>query len=478
MNSIKNNFIYSCIYQLVNICVPLVTTPYISRVLGADGVGVYSYSYSIAQLFSIFILLGLNNYGNREVASVRDDKEQLSKTFWSIYCLQFILGIMVSFAYYSYCIMISDDIIPAMILGMYVISTCFDVNWLYFGIEKFKFISVRNVIIKLINAVSIFLFVKSKEDVLIYCLIMGIGFIATQFSLWPYIIKNIKPTKLVSKDIIKHLKPNCVLFITVIAVNVYKYMDKVMLGAMSSYEQVGYYELSEKVISIPTALVTALGTVMLPRASYLAANGNRENNTLIEKSIVFAMLFSTSTSFGLMAISKDFIPLFYGDGYGECVALFVVLLPSSIFLAFANVIRTQYLLPHNMDKCYVISAVIGAIVNVLVNSTLIPLYGSVGAGIGTTLAEFSVCFYQTYSVKRNINIKKLINNAIPYVISGIVMFIFVFMMDLKNNVYILILIKIIVGVVIYFAVLFVVLKLTKRTPREMIAMFFDKERSM
>lgn len=472
MNSIKSNFLYSCIYQLVNICVPLVTTPYISRVLGADGVGVYSYSYSIAQMFSIFILLGLNNYGNREVASVRDNKEQLSKTFWSIYCLQFFLGIMVLFAYFYYCIFISDDIIPALILGMYVISACFDVNWLFFGIEKFKFISMRNVIIKLINAVSIFLFVKSDEDVLNYCLIMGIGFITTQFSLWPYIIKNIKPTKLEAKDIIKHLKPNCILFITVIAVNIYKYMDKVMLGTMSSYKQVGYYELSEKVISIPTSLITALGTVMLPRASYLAANGNRQNNSLIDKSIVFAMLFSTSISFGLMAITKDFIPMFYGEGYDECVALFIVLLPSSIFLAFANVIRTQYLLPHNMDKCYVVSAVIGAFVNVVVNSLLIPQYGSIGAGIGTTLAEFSVCFYQTYSVRRNINTIKLIRNAIPYVISGLVMFIVVFMMDLEMDIYFILSIEIIVGVVIYFAVLFAILKLTKRTPREMISMFF------
>lgn len=474
MNSIKSNFIYSCIYQLVNIGVPLVTTPYISRVLGADGVGVYSYSFSIAQIFSIFILLGLNNYGNREVASVRDDKEQLSKTFWSIYCLQFLLGIMISFVYYSYCIMISDDIIPAMILGMYVISTCFDVNWLYFGIEKFKFISIRNVAIKLINAVSIFLFVKSDKDVLNYCLIMGISFIATQLSLWPHILKNIKPTKLEAKDIIKHLKPNCILFITVIAVNIYKYMDKVMLGTMSSYKQVGYYELSEKVISIPTSLITALGTVMLPRASYLAANGKRENNSLIDNSIVFAMLSSTSISFGLMAITKEFIPLFYGDGYDECVALFIILLPSSIFLAFANVIRTQYLLPHNMDKCYVVSAVIGAFVNVVVNLLLIPQYGSIGAGIGTTLAEFSVCFYQSYSVRRNINIIKLIKKAIPYVISGLVMFIVVFVINIEMDIYFILPIEIIVGVVIYFAFLFAILKLTKRTPREMLSIFCDK----
>ena len=234
MNSIKSNFIYSCIYQLVNICVPLVTTPYISRVLGADGVGVYSYNYSVAQLFSIFILLGLNNYGNREVASVRDDREKLSKTFWSIYCLQLFLGIVVSSSYLLYCFKLAEDMIPALLLGMYVISSCFDVNWLYFGIEKFKFISIRNVLIKLVNALALFAFVKSSRDTLNYCLIMGIGFIVTQFSLWPYILKNIKPVKIEMQDIVRHMKPNCILFITVIAVNIYKYMDKVMLGAMES----------------------------------------------------------------------------------------------------------------------------------------------------------------------------------------------------------------------------------------------------
>lgn len=474
MNSIKKNFIYSCIYQLVNICVPLVTTPYISRVLGADGVGVYSYSYSVAQLFSIFILLGLNNYGNREVAAVRDNREQLSKTFWSIYCLQLILGVVVSFSYLLYCFKMTDDIIPSLILGMYVISSCFDVNWLYFGIEKFKFISVRNVLIKVINALAIFVFVKSDIDTLNYCLIMGTGFIITQLSLWPYILKNIRPAKIKMQDIVKHMKPNCILFITVIAVNIYRYMDKVMLGAIGSYQEVGFYELSEKVISIPTSLITALGTVMLPRASYLAAKGNSENNALIGRSVIFAMLFSSSISFGMMAISKDFIPMFYGDGYDRCVALFVVLLPSSIFLAFANVIRTQYLLPHNMDKCYVISAIIGAIVNVVVNTLLIPRYGSVGAGIGTTLAEFSVCFYQTYSVRKKIDVRKLIANAIPYVISGIVMFGIVFSMRLRTNVYTTLAIKIFIGVVTYFVVLLVLLKAKKRNPKEMVSMFFEK----
>lgn len=474
MNSIKSNFIYSCIYQLVNICVPLVTTPYISRVLGADGVGVYSYNYSVAQLFSIFILLGLNNYGNREVASVRDDREKLSKTFWSIYCLQLFLGIVVSSSYLLYCFKLAEDMIPALLLGMYVISSCFDVNWLYFGIEKFKFISIRNVLIKLVNALALFAFVKSSRDTLNYCLIMGIGFIVTQFSLWPYILKNIKPVKIEMQDIVRHMKPNCILFITVIAVNIYKYMDKVMLGAMESYKEVGFYELSEKVISIPTSLITALGTVMLPRASYLAAKGDDKNNALIGRSVIFAMLFSSSISFGLMAISKDFIPLFYGDGYDRCVALFIVLLPSSIFLAFANVIRTQYLLPHNMDKCYVFSATIGAFVNVVVNTLLIPRYGSVGAGIGTTLAEFSVCFYQTYSVRKNINVKKLIENAIPYVISGMVMFGIVFSMKLKINVYAAITIEIFVGVVTYFFALLLLLKVAKRNPKEMVSMFFKK----
>ena len=175
-----------------------------------------------------------------------------------------------------------------------------------------------------------------------------------------------------------------------------------------------------------------------------------------------------------MAISKDFIPLFYGDGYDRCVALFIVLLPSSIFLAFANVIRTQYLLPHNMDKCYVFSATIGAFVNVVVNTLLIPRYGSVGAGIGTTLAEFSVCFYQTYSVRKNINVKKLIENAIPYVISGMVMFGIVFSMKLKINVYAAITIEIFVGVVTYFFAILLLLKVAKRNPKEMVSMFFEK----
>ncbi len=474
MSSIKSNFIYSCIYQIANILVPLITTPYLSRTLGADGVGTYSYSFSIAHIFAIFILLGLNNYGNREIAAVRDDKKLLGHTFWSIYCMQVLMGLLVGASYVLYCIFVPSKKLAAIILGLYVFSTAFDVNWFYFGIEKFRFISIRNVMIKVASAIAIFIFVKSSEDVFRYCLIMGIGFVVTQLSLWPYIFKKIKPTVITKKDIIKHLKPNFVLFITVIAVNIYKYMDKIMLGAMSSYEQVGYYELSEKVIIIPTALITALGAVMLPRASYLVSKGGDGNNLLMEKSIIFASFFSASISFGLMGISKNFIPLFYGKGYEECVFLFIAILPSSIFLAFANVIRTQYLLPHNMDKHYVISAIIGAIVNVTINALLIPKYGAIGAALGTTVAEFVVCTYQTNAVRRYIKVGKMIDNAIPYILSGLCMFITIYFIDLDMLDIVVLLLKVIFGIIIYFLSLTIFLKIRKRNVREIMDVFLSK----
>lgn len=196
MNSIKKNFIYNSLYQLLVIVVPLITTPYLSRILGATGIGEYSYAFSVSSYFVMFIMLGLNNYGNREVAKCRDNVNELSRIFWSIYAMQLVMGILVVSAYLVYIMSVKDRILP-VILGIYVLSGCFDVNWFCFGIEQFKFIAIRNTIIKLISTILIFVFVKTSRDVGGYCLIISLGQLLGALVVWPKLIRHInfyKPT--------------------------------------------------------------------------------------------------------------------------------------------------------------------------------------------------------------------------------------------------------------------------------------------
>ncbi len=457
MNQIKKNYIYNSIYQIILIIIPIITTPYLTRTLGADGIGIYSYNYSVANYFVLFIMLGINNYGNREIAKVRDSKHDLSLTFWNMYIIQFVLGVTISILYILYSFFLSENIIYSIVIIPYVISGALDINWFFFGLEKFKLTIIRNFIIKFITTVMIFLLINSNLDVWKYCLIMTGGMLISQIVVWPYAFRIVGGVCLKWELIKNHIIPNLYLFLTVVAVSLFKIMDKIMLGLMTNTIQVGFYESSEKIIAIPIAFISSLGTVMLPRMSNLAAK-KADSTELLEKSIMFAMFLSTSLCFGIMAVSKEFVPLFYGDGFEICKYLYLILLPSSVFLAFANVIRSQYLLPHQMDRPYVISAFLGAGINLLLNICLIPEMDALGAAFGTLGAEAVVCIYQSYAVHNVLPINRYTRIAIPFIVSGICMFLITYWIDFEVSMLALMVIKILVGILVYFITLAIVMR--------------------
>lgn len=450
MHSVKKNFIYNSFYQILSFIVPLITTPYISRVLGSEGVGKYSYHYAIAYYFTLFIMLGVNHYGNREIAKNRDDRQQNSKIFWNIYTLQFGLGIIVNAIYIFYCFCFSKDLRISLIMSLYTLSATFDISWFCSGMEDFRILVNRNILVKIVVTTCVFLCVKEQEDVLIYSLILSAGSLLSQLAMLPYLKNKVYFVKPEKEAVFSHLKPNLYLFLPVIAVSVYKIMDKIMLGIMSDEIQVGYYELSERIIQLPMVLISSLGTVMLPRMCNLVIKDKEQGIRFLEISIVFAMFFASSMSFGIMGISKEFVPLFYGEGFETCITLFLILLPSCLFLAFANVIRTQYLLPNQLDAIYLKSVFLGALVNVLVNLTFIPQWKAIGAAIGTLCAEIMVCIYIICKVRRQLRIKRYIQKSLPFIFSGIIMFSVLYNFDLNIS-YVLtkMMIKIMLGIIIY-----------------------------
>ncbi len=429
MNSgIKKNFIYNFIYQILIILIPLIVAPYLSRVIGAEGVGIYSYTHSIVYYFMLFTLLGVNNYGNRSIAKVRDNKETLAKTFWSIYFFQFITGFFMLIVYLIYlCLFDISFKTIAFIQSLFIISSILDINWLYFGLEEIKLTITRNTFVKLGSLFLIFLLVKSEKDVWIYTLIMSGMIVLSQILIWSFVKKKVGFFKVGFKDIILHIKPNLILFIPVIAVSLYKIMDKIMLGILSNISEVGFYENAEKIINIPVTLIAALGTVMLPRISNLVSkNENEKINQYIHKSIKFIMFLSCAMCFGLMAIGYNFAPLFFGNEFQKTGILIILLAPTLLFLSFANVLRTQYLIPTEMDKIYIISVSLGALVNLILNLIFIPKYASIGACFGTIAAEFMVMFYQTMAVRRKLAIKSYLKDIFPFFIKALVMFVIVY----------------------------------------------------
>ena len=452
-SNVKKNFALTLSYNILNILIPFISTPYIARVLGAEKNGIYSYSYSVAYYFVIFAMLGLNNYGNRTIAAVRDNKEKLSKTFWDIYYMQCGLSIITTLLYLLYVFVLADNKLVALLLVFYVLSAAFDITWFFFGIENFQFAVIRNLVIKILDLAFIIIFVKTSDDLWLYTLIMALGFFFSQIFLWTKIQGYVGFRKPKFSESIKHIKPNLVLFIPVIAISIYHFMDKIMLGNFSNMAQVGFYDNSEKIITIPQTAVTALGTVMLPRVSNMMATGNQDGAIkYLKKSIILVACISSACTFGIIAVAPEFIPIYLGDGFEACIVLLYYLMPCLIFKAYANVIRTQYLIPLKNDKIYVKSVCLGAVINFIFNLIFIPHYQAIGACIGTILAEIIVCLYQMYFILKEQKVGIYFLLGFVFQVIGAVMFIALRSIVFSGNTWIVLAEKIILGGVIYIAI--------------------------
>lgn len=460
MNSLKKNFLYNITYQILIVFIPLITAPYLSRVLGSYGIGMYSYHYSIANYFVIFCGLGVANYGNRSIAIVRDDKANLSKTFSDILSLRLLIATTIALFYVIYSVIFSEQVTISLIFLFYVISGVIDISWLYFGLEQFKITVTRNMIIKFSTVIGIFVFVKTADDLWKYTLIISLGFFISQLYLWFNLKQYVKIIKPDFKTWKTHLKSFLILFVPLLAYSIYKLMDKIMLGSMAGMDNVGWYENSEKIVSIPLSIITAFGTVMLPRMSNIMSKGDiNKGKKYIETSFNCILIISVAMVAGVMGINKNFTPLYFGDGFDECVTLINIMIFSLIFMSIANVIRTQFLIPTKKDNIYVISTVIGAALNFILNVIFIPKFGAVGAAIATLCSEFIVAFVQMFMTRKHFNYFKMIFNVLPYFIIGIIMTLSV---SILGNILTLgiftIVIQVIAGVFIFCLLSFFVVK--------------------
>lgn len=452
MGGIKKNLVYNVAYQILIIILPFITAPYISRVLGAHGVGTYSYTQAFASYFYLFAMLGVVNYGNRTVAAVRDNFDVLKKTFWEIFSFQFFVGGLISVVYIFYCMcFVKEDRLIYYMQFFYVISGVFDVNWFCFGLEKFKFTTIRSVLVRLGMVLAIFLFVKERSDLAIYTGILSVGNLIAAFAVWPFVLKHIGFEKPTLEGILKHLKPNLILFFPVIAVSIYHLMARLMLGGFSTEEEVGFYTYAERITQIPNTLILALNSVVMPRMANLYAKNDRySTRNLMDRVMLFAMFMSALMAFGLAGVAPIFAPWFYGDEFTRCGLFIVLLCPIIIFKGWAGVLRTQYIIPKGRDKVYIISLTTGAIVSLLLNFLLIPKYSGIGAIMGTLGAELSVCLVQFALIRKEIPFAVYLKDGLVFCCFGIVMyFIISYMGNLDISSFFLMLLQIVTGTLIF-----------------------------
>lgn len=342
------------------------------------------------------------------------------------------------------------------ILTLEIIGICIDISWFFQGLEEFKKTVTRNIIIKLISVLCIFIFIKNQNDLYLYFLIYVFSTLIGNGSLWLYLPKFLGKVELKELNIFRHLKPTISLFIPQIAIQIYTLLDRTMVGAIiSDKSEVGYYDQGQKIVKMLLAVITSMGTVMLPRIANTFATGDRNMvKNYMNKSfnLVFALAFPLI--FGIIAVSKAFVPVFFGPGYDKVAILMSVISPIILLIGISNVTGTQYLLPTKRQKEYTISVFCGAIINFIMNICLIWNYGAIGASIGTVIAELTVTLVQIHFVKNDFDFKEIFKSAKNYLFSSLIMFIICLFIEtkIKSNL-VSTISQVGVGIIIYIIIL-------------------------
>lgn len=425
MQVIKN-FLYNVSYQLLTIILPLITVPYVSNILGAEGIGNYAFTYANVQYFIIFGMVGITLYGNRQIAYVRDNKEKLKNTFYSIYILQAITTVSSLIVYLIFVLAFSNGSYRYLyvVQGINILAAIVDISWLFMGLEQFKKTVVRNTIVKLASLVSIFVFVKSSDDTIIYTAIIALSSLIGNLTFWFYIPKIIGFKKIKISRLSLHLKSSLALFVPQIAIQIYVLLDRTMLGMITDTIQVGYYENSQKIVKVVLTIATAIGTVMMPKIANTVASGDiKKVKYYVRNSFFFVSALSIPLMFGLMGVARELSPWFFTDKFIGIENLIVISSLIILAISWSNVLGMQLLVPLNKTKEFTVSVTSGAIINFIFNLILIRKFGALGACISTILAEFTVTLVQFYLVKDFIKAKELIKPILLFIPSAVSMYI-------------------------------------------------------
>lgn len=455
--TVTSNYIYNLTYQLLVLLIPLLTVPYLTRILGSNKLGIYSYTYSIVTIFFLLSSLGINTYGQREVAYLQDDKEKRTKVFWELMTIKLISSFVSILLLIIFSLITYRYSIYYQIFIIYVFANLFDITWLYQGMEDFKNVAIRNIFIKIIYFISIFIFIKNQSDLWLYILLFSMSTLLTNISFWINIKDYIgsKPSKL---EIKKHTKNVIFFFIPQIASLIYTVIDKTMIGIIvPKIDNVYFYEQASYIVKTILMLITTAGTVMISKMSYAYEKKDYKIvNMYMEGVLEFVWLFGCALLFGICATIENIVPWFYGNDCLDIIKLVYYLAPLIIIIGLNNVVGIQYLIPTKQQNKYIKAVIVGAIINFVLNIIFIHIMEAIGAAIASVAAELVILLIEIYYVRKQVNVSIVIKPAIKYIVFGIIMFIPTYLIGkiFEANIYST-LVQIIVGTLIYILLLII-----------------------
>lgn len=436
--NIKVNYLYTLGFQILQIIVPFITTPYVSRVLGAENIGIYSFVNAMFLYFQLIAILGIGTYAQIESAKLRDNKEKMSQFFSEIMIIRWITTGISAILYYIF--ITSQDEYRQLYIIEYIalLGYAIDVTWLYEGVENFRYIVIKNVAVRLLSVICIFLFVRHDNDIAIYLLINVSGNFIGNISVIPYIKNYVSLKNLKRLCLKRHFQKILVYFLPTIASTILLTMDKIMLGFLTGDKaQNGYYEQAIKIYTIIFSIFSAFYHTMKSRISYLISNNEEDRiEELMTKTFNFIVFLSVPLSFGIFIVSDFFVDWFLGIEYHFVSELLKIMSPWLLIKTMSNCFLDQYLTPTGHQKTVNIIIWAGAAINLILNYIFIRRYMANGAAIATLLSEFIILIMSWFSCKNVLKISQWIYVSKKYFISGVCMLIVLKVIStrLKSNI--------------------------------------------
>lgn len=457
MKKLLQNYLFNSAYQLLLIIIPLFTTPFLTRTLGKDALGIDSYVLSVVTMVEIIGALGLNTYSSREIAYKKGKKEGLYNTFLELFSLRMILFLCVGI-FYVFFLKTSKYKTYFLIQCITLAAYFFDTSWFFIGIEEMKAVVILNTTVKIISTVLIFLLIRSPENLGMYELIYGSSNALSSFGLFAMLHKYLKKEKVQSLNLKRHIIPVLALFLPQAAISMYAQFDKIMIGRLcTDIAQVSFYDKGEQIVKAPLALITAFTAVVMPRiASHYVKKDWEGIRKIVSQTMNLVVLVFVPMAVGLSMVADIFVPFYLGKDYVASVQVVQVLSPILVAIGLSNVTGSQFLVATDQTRALTISYILSAVTNIISNALLIPKYGAIGACIGTVAAE-SIAFFVQYKIMRSmLGSMKLLGSIIKKMVACIGMAFIVWGMKLVFGKSLeSMVVQILVGMFAYFTILFV-----------------------
>ena len=400
--SIKANFVFNLINTVAGLLFPLITFPYASRILMADGIGLVNFFQSIIAYIVLLSSIGIPLYSIREIARVRDDVRQMNITTVEILLLHAFLTIAAYISVAVLCMTVSEirvDIPLFLVLSISIFFSAIGCEWFYQGIEEFKYIAMRSLAVKCLYVVLLFIFVKSKEDLFIYGVLTLLGTVGNNIFNFIHLRKFIDGSlfKFIDLHPFRHFKPALKVFALNLIISLYVNLNSVMLGFMTDVTSVGLFTAASKISHMFLGITGALQNAILPRTSnLLQCKDYAKFKELAQKVMDFIFLITIPLSVGLMILAPSVITVLCGESYQQAAMSLAILSPIIFIIALSGLFGIQMLYPQGKEKIVMLATGLGAIVNFVLNFILIPKMSHDGASIATLIAEIVVTASMAY----------------------------------------------------------------------------------